>query len=422
MVWAEQQDGDRGVPGHWEQPLTELDDPGDIQGIRWERPPVGHRNVPDVPPAGRPPVIAVIGSSGFKASWQTGILDVLAEIADPVRLDLASGGTVPGLAVAAGLNRHWCRIASAGVPSQKILRPLEGLRWFERRNLDAGGIYDIGEVETWLVRWLEFAGVRTFRDLRYGPDEPKPAGVEHRAGICVSMWRTKEPYPSRCTEEQLRDPAFVRRAYRWAFYGRQFPWRRFRSVWVPDTIGDHLPWLKDEIDDHSPAWWARVSMSQWPACLPTVLQDPRTRHLVFLIDGGHIDNQPSLFNDGRRHEFPLINPRLMQNRRQANEAQGRVDARRVPFGKVVRFPVTPETDIGSLEGHDLDWVKRDAMWRRGVLQGRDQLPGALAELVGRHAALTTRPRLDVEVPALHGFQAIATARRPGTRRTLGLRS
>ncbi|TDC46879.1 hypothetical protein E1281_27080 [Actinomadura sp. KC345] len=407
---------------------NEFSYPGsDSLGRLWERPPRDQAHVRDENPAGRTPFIAVLGSSGFRASWQTGIADVLERIGDPVRWDVTSGGAIPGIAAAAGISRYWRRVMNAAAPSHKILKPADGLRWFERRNLDLGGVYDMTEVEDWMAAWLAWAGVETFRDLRYEPGDAAPADVSHRAGICVSLWRTAKPYPARCTERQLRDPEFIHRAFRWAFYGRQFPLRTFRPVWVPDTVGEHLPWLKNEIDDHSPAFWARVSMSQWPACLPTVLQDPRSRQLVFLIDGGHIDNQPSLFNDGRVPPLPLLNPRLAQNRRQGGPQQRRRDSRRMPFGRVVRFDVTPETDFGSLKGGHLTLADRDAMWRRGVLQGRQRLTGEFSALIRQHAAARERhgrldKRLIVEVPALHGFQAIATARRPGTRRCLDNRS
>ncbi|SNR27774.1 hypothetical protein SAMN06265355_101716 [Actinomadura mexicana] len=352
---------------------------------------------------------------------------MLEEVGDPVRWDLASGGTIAGLAAAAGLGRHWRRIANAGAPTHKILKVPPGLRWFERRNLDLAGVFEMTEVEEWLADWLAWAGVRTFRDLRYEPGDPKPVGVSHRAGICVSVWRTERPFPMRCTASQLRDPEFVHRAFRWAFYSRQFPWRRFQSMWVPDTVGEHLPWLKDEIDDHSPAFWARVSMSQWPACLPTVFQDPNTLQLVFLADGGHIDNQPSLFNDGRLPPLPLLNPRLAQNRRQGRTGQWNCDSRRMPFGRVVRFEVTPETNFGSLQVDGLTSSDRDAMWRRGVIQGRFRLPLEFAELTRCHARARTRHgrpghRVVIEVPGLHGFQAIAAARRQGTRRVFDHRS
>ncbi|MGH3803828.1 MAG: hypothetical protein ACRDTD_27590, partial [Pseudonocardiaceae bacterium] len=155
-------------------------------------------------------------------------------------------------------------------------------------------------------------------------------------------------------------------AFRWAFFGRQFPFKKFRQVWVPDTVAEHLPWLADEIDDHSPAWWARVSMSQWPACVPAVLQDPETLQLIFLTDGGHIDNQPSLFNGGRQAPLPIINPRLAQNRRQRGTTQPARDARRMPYGRVVRFEITPQTRWGALQGHHLTWADRDAMWLCGI--------------------------------------------------------
>ncbi|TDC47023.1 hypothetical protein E1281_26880 [Actinomadura sp. KC345] len=405
--------------------MQQISYPGDdALGSLWESPPADQANIRDTPPGDRPPFIGVLGSSGFRASWQTGITEVMEEVGDPVRLDLTSGGTIPGLALAAGINRHWRRIGNAGAPSHKVLRPLERPSWFENKNLDLAGLYDMHEMEKWLASWLAWAGVTTFRDLRYRPGELKPDKVAHRAGIGVAMWRTKEPYPTRCTDEQLKDPTFIRRAFRWAFFGRQFPWRRLKAVWVPDTIGDHLPWLKDEIEDHSPAFWARISMSLWPVCQLTVLQDPRTLHLVFLGDGGLIDNQPSLFNDGRLHPFPLLNPRLMQHKRQGTERQARTDARRLPFGAVVRFETTTATDVQLLTGPELTWERRDAMWRQGVEQGRERLPTVIAELTRRHAALTERyaessVRLPVEKPVLHPFQALAVAGRPGTRASFG---
>lgn len=411
-----------------ERPEDDLAYPGDDPlGLLWERPPRDQTHVPDENPKDRTPYIAVLGSSGFRASWQSGVADVLERVGDPVRWDLTSGGTLPGLTAAAGLSRHWRRIANAGFPSRKVLRPPGGLRWWERRNLDLGGVYDMSEVEAWLADWLSWAGVETFRDLRYEPGEIRPADVSHRAGICVSVWRTDRAYPQRCTDEQLRDPEFVHRVFRWAFYGRQFPWRKFRPMWIPDTVGEHLPWLKSEIDDHSPAHWARISMSQWPACLPTVLQDPRTLQLVFLIDGGHIDNQPTLFNDGRVPPLPLLNARLAQNRRQQRPEQRRRDARRMPFGRIVRLEITPETDFGSLNGRSLTLADRDAMWRRGRSQAMDRLPGEFEALVRRHeAARELEGRLDknvvIDVPGLHPFQFVATARRPRTRRAFDNRS
>lgn len=408
--------------------LKEIEYPGtDSSGVLWERPPQDQTHIREEHSAGRTPFIAVLGSSGFRASWQAGITEVLEDIGDPVRWDLASGGTIPGLATVAGLNRHWRRIANAGSPTHKILEPARGLRWFERRNLDLAGVYDISAVEEWLAAWLAWAGVRTFRDLRYMPGDVRPADVSHRVGICVSMWRTDKPFPTRCTARQLRDPDFIHRAFRWAFFSQQFPWRKFRHVWVPDTVGEHLPWLKGEIDDHSPAFWAKVSMSQWPACLPTVLQDPRSLQLIFLADGGHIDNQPSLFNDGRLPPLPLLNPRLAQNRRQNGPDQWHRDLRRMPFGRVVRFELTPETNFGSLQANHLTLAHRDSMWRRGVLQGRQRLSEDFAELTRRHAAVRDRggsldKRVVIEAPGLHGFQAIAAARRPWTRPVLNHRS
>ncbi|NUS74472.1 MAG: hypothetical protein HOQ05_13905 [Corynebacteriales bacterium] len=392
-------------------PNVPLRYPGtDDHGKLWEKPPP-HPPETERLPEGRPPFIAVLGSSGFK------------EIGDPIRLDLASGGTIPGLALAAGINREWRRIANAGVPSHKILRPADGLRWYERKNLDLAGMYDMSAVETWLADWLKWAGVETFRDLRYRPGDIKPPTVEHRAGICVSIWRTKQPYPARCTKEELRDPAFIHKAFRWAFFGRQFPFKQFEQMWVPDTVGRHLPWLADEIDDHSPAYWAKVSMSQWPAAIPTLLQDPRTRQLIILGDGGHIDNQPSLFNDGHRPPFPLLNPRLQQNRRQRGIRQIHRDARRMPFGAVLRFKVTPETKMSSLQGHSLTWQERDAMWRRGVEQGREFLPAALTDLLRTFEDSGSRNgHTPVEVPGLHLFQLIAARRRQHTAGRWGIRS
>lgn len=411
----------------WHYPIEHLSYPGDDSvGERWERPPL-EVHVPDSLPADRPPLICVLGSSGFKGSWQAGICEVIEELSNPVRWDLASGGTIPGLACAAGINRRWRRVMNAGVPSYKVLRRVGGLQWFERKNLDLAGVYDLSEVEKWLEAWLAWAGVATFRDLRYRPSEPRPVGVRHRAGVSVVMWRTRRPFPDRCTPQQLRDPSFVHKAFRWAFFGRQFPFKQFRQVWVPDDIGEHLPWLADEIDDHSPAWWARVSMSQWPACLPTVLQDPETLQLVFLSDGGHIDNQPSLFNDGRPVSLPLINPRLAQNRRQSSNSQLEHDRGRMPYGRVVRFEVTAPTRWNALRGHHLTWADRDAMWLRGVEQGRDRLPYELKELVRAYSdSLERAPAIGlqpmVETPMFHGFQAIAAARRAGTKRVFGLRS
>ncbi|WP_141582384.1 patatin-like phospholipase family protein [Actinomadura sp. WMMA1423] len=405
----------------------ELEYPGtDSLGSLWEPPSSDRAHVREKHPAGRAPFIAVLGSSGFRASWQAGLAHVLEEIGEPVRWDLASGGTIPGLAAAVGLNRYWRRIANAGAPTHKILKPAQGLRWFERKNLDLAGVFDIAAVEEWLAAWLAWAGVQTFRDLRYD-DGQAPAGVSHRAGICVSMWRTDRPFPTRCTSSQLRDPEFIHHAFRWAFFSRQFPWRRFRQVWVPDTIGEHLPWLKNEIDDHSPAFWARVSMSQWPACLPTVFQDPATLQLIFLADGGHIDNQPSLFNDGRLPPLPLLNPRLAQNRRHSEPGRRHRDSRRMPFGGVVRFEVTPETNFRSLQARGLTLPARDAMWRRGVIQGRQKLASEFTELLRRHSQARERraqldSRLIIEIPGLHGFQAIAAAKRAGTRRAFDHRS
>ncbi|MBD2900301.1 hypothetical protein amrb99_93050 [Actinomadura sp. RB99] len=402
--------------------------PGDdLLGSLWERPPKAEVHVREQHPADRTPFIAVLGSSGFRASWQAGISHVLEEVGHPVRWDLASGGTIPGLAAAAGMNRHWRRVANAGVPTHKILAPAHGLRWFERKNLDLAGVFDMTAVEEWLDSWLAWAGVKTFRDLRYKPGEIKPAETSHRAGICVAMWRTDRPFRARCTPDQLRDPEFIHHAFRWAFFGRQFPWRRFKSVWIPDTVDEHLPWLKQEIDDHSPAFWARVSMSQWPACLPTVLQDPETLQLIFLADGGHIDNQPSLFNDGRVPSLPLLNPRLAQNRRQNKPGQRARDAGRMPFGRVVRFELAPETNFSSLQAGGLRLAERDAMWRRGVTQGRQRLSSELADLVEQHASDRERSeqmydRVRVHVPGLHGFQSIAAARRPWTKRTFDNRS
>lgn len=411
------------LPPSWDEPLVPLRHDGDDPlGLRWQQPPVA-RNVPDEFPPGRPAVIGVLGSSGYRASWQAGIVDALEDMAQPIRWDLASGGTIPGLAAAAGINKAWRRTVNAGAPGHAALAPVPGLRWFERRNLDFAGVYDFTAVETWLGAWLAWAGVRSFADFRYRPGELRPRGVAHRVGICVSVWRTNRPYPRRCSPEELRDPRFARDAFRWALY-TQFPFRQFRQAWVPDTIGEHLPWLADEVEDHSPAWWARISMSQWPACVPTVLQDPETLQLVFLGDGGHIDNQPSLFNTGQPVPVPLLNPRLAQNRRQLRAEQLVRDRRRMPFGAVIRFPVTKETSIGTLGGAHLTWADRDAMWRRGIQQARELLPPvveALRESPLWHENLAL-PESLVEVPGLHGFQAIAAARRPHTKRVFGLRS
>lgn len=401
----------------------------DRYGALWERPPSDQAHVREDLPDGRPPFIAVLGSGGFRASWQSGIAHALEEVGDPVRWELASGGTIPGLAAAAGISRHWRRIANGGAPTHKILAPTGGLRWFERKNLDLAGVFDIREVETWLASWLAWAGVTAFRDLRLsGEQAQRFPGIAYRAGICVSMWRTDRPYPARCTAEQLRDPEFIHRAFRWAFFGRQFPWRRFRQVWVPDTVDRDLPWLRHEIDDHSPAFWARVSMSQWPACLPTVLQDPLTRQLIFLADGGHIDNQPSLFNNGHPPPLPLLNPRLAQHERQRDPEWVSRDSRRMPFGKVVRFELTPQTRVRFRQGVNLGIAEREAMWRQGVNQGRQRLPGEFDDLLWRHARVIGRTRQRdmaptvIEVPAFHGFQAIAAIRRDGTKRAIGFRS
>ncbi len=402
------------------EPISPLRYHGDdTQGLLWQTPPVSDENVPDELPTHRPPVIGVLGSSGYKASWQTGIVDALEDIAQPIRWDLASGGTMPGLAIAAGINKRWRRIMNAGAPGHAALATAAGLRWPERLNLDLAGVYDLSAIEAWLGSWLAWAGVRTFADLRYRPGERHPPGVAHRVGICVSMWRSDRPYPRPCDAEELTAPQFVHRAFRWAFFGRQFPFRKFHQLWVPDTVADHLPWLTDVIDEHSPAWWARISMSQWPACVPTVLQDPETLQLVFLADGGHIDNQPSLFNTGRRPAFPLVNPRLAQNWRQLGRPQHSRDVRRMPFGTVIRLPRTPETACGALAGARLTWSDRDAMWERGVVQGREHLGPAIAELLERP---NTADYFSVEVPGLHGFQAIAAIRRPHTKRIFARRS
>ncbi|MGH3429588.1 MAG: hypothetical protein ACRD3Q_01870 [Terriglobales bacterium] len=414
-------------PPNWEYPIASLRYPGDDNvGLRWERPP-SRKHVPDVLPPDRPPLICVLGSSGFRGSWQAGMSEVLEQLAHPVRWDLASGGTIPGLACAAGIGHYWRRIMNAGAPTHNALQPAAGLRWFERKNLDLSGVYNLSELEGWPGAWLAWAGVFTFRDLRYQPHEPRPAGVVHRAGIGVVVWRTMRPYPNRCTPDQLSDPSFIHRAFRWAFFGSQFPFKQFRQAWIPDTVGEHLPWLADEIDDHSPAWWARVSMSQWPACLPTVMQDPRTLQLVFLADGGHIDNQPSLFNDGRPTSLPLVNPRLAQNRRQLRRAQQVRDGRRMPFGRVIRWETTTQTRWRLSQGRHITWADRDAMYLCGVRQGRARLGGELEELLNNYVGAEHETTLGlreraVEIPMFHGFQAIAAATRPGTKKVFGLRS
>lgn len=403
-----------------DQLAAELRYPGlDRTGELWRTPPRHIAHVAEPTRPGCRPLIAVLGSSGFKGGWQAGVGAVLHDVAEPVRWDLASGGTIPGLAAAAGIARPWQRVMNAGAPTHLALAPAEGLRWFERKNLDLGGVFELSAVEEWLAAWLAWAGVRTFADLRYSDGQVRPAGVQYRAGICVSLWRTRQPWPQRCSAEQLRDPSFIHKAFRWAFFGKQFPFRQFQQAWIPDTVPEHLPWLADEIDTHSPATWARVSMSQWPACVPMVLQDPRSRQLVFLTDGGHIDNQPSLFNDGRLPTLPLLNLRLQQNPRQGSERQREVDARRFPAGLVLRFPRTPQTRWGPLEGHDLSWADRDAMWRTGIEQAQPVLPEQVSGLIVNESQGDPLVR---DVPALHGFQLIAAARRPHTRRVFALRS
>ncbi|WP_126638990.1 patatin-like phospholipase family protein [Embleya hyalina] len=397
-----------------------------VERLVWRVPPSDRDNVPDRLPTGRPPVIAVVGSSGFRASWQAGVLDALEDIVDPIRLDLASGGTIPGLALAAGIGKHRRRIINAGAPTGEAITRVGGPTWYERGNLDLAGIYHLDGIERWLAAWLEWAGIRTFRDLRYRPGDSAPRGVTHRVGIGVVVWRTAGSHPRRFTAAELRDPPTIRRLFRWAFFGRQFPWKHFRQMWIPDTVGEHLPWLAGEIDDHSPAFWARVSMSQWPFFLPTVLQDPDTGHLVFLADGGHIDNQPSLFNDGRVPDHPIINPRLTQNGRQNTRAQRERDARRMPFGHVARFPTTADTRVGLSAGARLDWAARDRMWLTGLTQGRRSLPRDVRLMAYRYASARQAAerglRTRIEVPGLHGFQAIAAAERPGRKVIIALRS
>lgn len=415
-------------PASWQHPLAPLDYPGnDELGTAWREPPADRRCEKVRRDHSKPAVIEVLGSSGFKASWQAGVAEVVEDLTDVVRYDLASGGTVPGLAAAAGIPPADRRRMNAGAPSREFLRPVEGLRWWERKNFDLAGRYDNSEVETWLGKWLAWAGVKTFRDLRYERGEPHPAGVSHRAGISIVMWKTKKAFPYRCTPEQLADPEFIHKAFRWAYFGRQFPLKQFKQVWVPDNISRHLPWLAGEIEDHSPASWAKVSMAQWPACVPTLLQDPETLQLVFLADGGHIDNQPSLFNDGAPKDFPLINPRLMQSKHDPDARQRLSDVGRMPFGSAIRFPRTPSTTRPSLKGDNLTWMDRDAMLRDGVLQGRERLPAHLTALVNAYPSMVERHgRLGrddvVDVPLMHGFQALAGSKRSGTNNVFSLRS
>ncbi|HSA51053.1 MAG TPA: hypothetical protein VLH10_13235 [Yinghuangia sp.] len=77
------------------------------------------------------------------------------------------------------------------------------------------------------------------------------------------------------------------------------------------------------------------------------------------------------------------------------------------------------------------WLARWLAWA-GVstfrdLRGRAILPGVFAALPGDYADMRRRSEnlgrhRTVDVPAFHGFQAIAAEERPGRRPRLGLRS
>jgi hypothetical protein len=68
------------------------------------------------------------------------------------------------------------------------------------------------------------------------------------------------------------------------------------------------------------------------------------------------------------------------------------------------------------------------LWRQGVIQGRQRLPGEFDDLIWRHAEVIGRARRSrvapaiIEVPAFHGFQTVAAMRRHGTKQAIGFRS
>lgn len=410
------------------------------QAERWERP--SGTFVPQGPadrPADRPPVVAVTGATGPRASFMAGAFDELENVVRPVHYSAASGGCISALVGAVGMRSEDRQRMNAGAPWHKLLQRAEGvarpLGPLERRNLDLAGTYDLSEYERWLTRWLEWSGVRTWDDLRYAEGEPRPEGSTHKVSMSVVVWRAKGPMPHLYREDALRDPAFVHWAFRQKYFSSSFPWRSFEEVWLPNQA-EALRGVVgfEEIEQRSPAEVALWSASLWPAVPGRVGQDRRTKELVFVADGGHVHNQPIEWNDGRppptlvdaRGPFgggplPMVNLRGGAVEGKAAAAQRRADRRAVPYGLTLRASVDVPAGVKGLRQlQTMGAADRRRMYEEGRSYVRDEGADLVREYFAHFPAMVRTAherhggRVEVVEP-LHGFRAIAAKPRPGAR-------
>jgi hypothetical protein len=388
-------------------------------------------------PSDRPKVIAVAGASGPRASFMAGAFDALEDHVEPIHWVAASGGCIPALVSAAGMQSSDRQAMNAGAPWPTFLQRAEGvarpLGPLERRNADLAGTYDLRNYERWLEGWLSWSGVKTWKDLRYEEAEARPSDASHKVSMSVVVWRAKGAMSHLYAESTLNDPAFVHWAFRKKYFSSSFPLASFEEVWLPD----HADRLKDvvgfeDFEDRSPAEAAHWSASLWPAVVCRVGQDRRTKELVFIADGGHIHNQPFRWNDGTppptligdgrsASPLPMVNIHSKAKEGSKEAPQLRADRRAVPFGLTVRAPHLMAGGVKGLrEMTSMTTSDRVAMYADGLQFGHrvaaprvqeylERFPRMLDVAEERHGGVVQ------PVLPLHGFRAVAAKRQPGVR-------